>query len=117
MKVVLTIFCVLMALFGGGCAIVIGAEVGAWVVLPVLTFVFNAFILVVLWGWKKPWKPAFHILAVADFVLALSLAVPLFLSPVDEVGFWVVIMAFSVAFIAKGLLTLKFAKGVSDGTV
>jgi hypothetical protein len=111
MKIILTIFCVLMALFGGGCALILlNASVGPLLLLPLAIFVLNGLILAALWGWKTPWRPAFYILGTIDLLIAIGIGITIFASALgqDSIAFffWIAVAAFAI----KGILTLAYAK-------
>jgi hypothetical protein len=113
MKIILSIFCVLMALFGGGCALVLlNASVGILILLPLAIFVLNGLILAALWGWKAPWRPAFYILGAIDLLIAIGIGISLFASALtqDPVGFFFGLAV--AAFAIKGILTLVYAKDI-----
>lgn len=122
MRIILSIFCGLMALFGGGCALTLIMQGGAFGVLspitmlPVAVFVLNCLVLAALWGWKNPWRPAFYTLAVADFLIAIgSTLASLSIAGQDRTGLlWG--LGFAGAFAIKGVLTLKFAKENQSGS-
>jgi hypothetical protein len=111
MKIILTVFCVLMALFGGGCALVLlNASTGPFLLIPLGILVLNGLILAALWGWKAPWRPAFYILGVIDIVIAIGWLIFLFSAGLtrDPSGFFVGLVV--AAFAIKGILTLAYAK-------
>ena len=110
MKTILTIFCVLAALFGGGCALTIGANAGPVALLPLAVLVLNCLILAALWGSKTPWPPAFYILGVIDLLIALGMVVFLFFL---GGGFDLYLLPFvllPIAFALKGYLALKYVR-------
>lgn len=82
MKVILTIFCALMLLFSGGCAVILlfdanagqGASVALALIPGAIAFL-NALILLALSGKSgtRPW--AFYLLAGIDVVAAIVIAV------------------------------------------
>ncbi len=111
MKIVLTIFCGLMALFGGGCVLVLlSASAGVVLLLPLAVFVLNGLILAALWGWKTPWRPAFYILGAIDILIAIGIGITVFASALgqDPIAFffWLAVAAFAM----KGILTFAYAK-------
>jgi hypothetical protein len=114
MKIVLTIFCVLLAVFGGGCAIMLGGQVGPLVLLPLGILVFNGLILAALWGWKKPWRPAFYILGVIDLLIALGLGIVLVPMIANYGSMDLLLVVPCAAFALKGVLTLMYARNVSS---
>lgn len=119
MKITLAILCVIMLLFGGGCAItflsfVAGDSSGAtWLVLiPLAVFLFNALVLVALFGWSDPWRPAFYILAVVDIVIAAGTIIAYGLTAASDPSAlpWAVLMA--GGFGIKGWLTWAYVRGL-----
>ena len=117
MKVLLTVFCVLFALFAGGCALtwvsfVGGGNVGGLLVLlPVAVAVLNVLLLVGLWGTKKPWLPAFYILGVADILIAIGGGITALVALAGDTSGIGPVIFLGVAFFAlKGGVTLYFAR-------
>ncbi len=82
MKIILGIFCVLMALFAGGCALILfsgSGYNGMFQSLPMATIpggiaALNVLVLVALFGRAKPQAWAFHALVVIDVAAIAILA-------------------------------------------
>jgi hypothetical protein len=112
MKIILAILCLLMVLFGGGCALMTGGFGGQLNAVPVAVAIFNGFVLAALFGWANPWKPAFYVLAVADILIAIAVMVA-------AIGFsgadptlmpWAMLLA--GAFALKGALTWFYVRSL-----
>lgn len=112
MKIVLTILCGLMALFGGGCALMIANGAGTITLLPLAILIFNALILFALWGWKTPWRPAFYILGIIDLLIAAGFAIAVAASGRDAQYIAVPFLMAAAVFALKGALTLIYAQKV-----
>lgn len=121
MKILLTIFCGIMALFGGGCALVLLPGLSSSsdlfsgsgiIAMPLAVLFFNMAALAAVWGWKKPWLPAFYILAVVDLLVALALLpIALSLSSVDKTLVPLGI-GISLFFVIKALLLWRYASKI-----
>ena len=112
MKIILTIFCVLAALFGGGCAMMLIGSAGPISILPLAILVFNGLILYGLWSANSAWRPAFYILGAVDLLIAV---VGLFLMGSGGIrlsGPDGILLLLPLAFAAKGILTLVYARRV-----
>ena len=90
----------------------LGGQVGPLVLLPLGIFVFNGLILAALWGWKKPWRPAFYILGAVDILVALGIGLSFLPSLNDPSGFGGLLLLLCGAFALKGVLTILYAKKV-----
>jgi hypothetical protein len=83
MKILLAIFCGLIALFSGGCALIlfVGSGYGAMfqsaplAMIPGGIAALNVLVIVAMFGWAKPQRWAFYVLAALDAVAALIIAV------------------------------------------
>jgi hypothetical protein len=83
MKIILAIFCGLMVLFAGGCAVILiadgsyssGSGSVALAVVPGSVAALNVVMLLGMFGKKEPQRWAFYLLAGADVLAALALAV------------------------------------------
>jgi hypothetical protein len=83
MKIILAIFCGLMVLFAGGCAVILiadgsyssGSGSVALAVVPGSVAALNVVMLLGMFGKKEPQRWAFYVLAGADVLAALALAV------------------------------------------
>ena len=79
MKVILGIFCALMVLFAGGCAVILlyemsyggGGETAALALIPAAIAVLNVLVLIPLFGSSPPRRWAFYLLAAVDVAAAL----------------------------------------------
>jgi hypothetical protein len=82
MKIILAIFCGLMVLFAGGCAVILiadgsyssGSGSVALAVVPGSVAALNVLMLLGMFGKKEPQRWAFYVLAGADVLAALALA-------------------------------------------
>ncbi len=74
MKVLLAILCLIMILFGGGCAVALGGA-GTFSLLPIGIVALNGFVIAALFGWTKPAQPVFYVLAVLDFIVAIGFTI------------------------------------------
>jgi hypothetical protein len=82
MKIILAIFCGLMVLFAGGCAVILiadgsyssGSGSVALAVVPGSVAALNVLMLLGMFGKKEPQRWAFYLLAGADVLAALALA-------------------------------------------
>lgn len=110
MKVFLSIFCALMALFGGGCALMLGTHMGPLVLLPLAVLLLNGLVLAALWGWRKPFKPAFYVLATADLLIAGGLALATLFTALNDATVLGWGLATIAAFAAKGIATIMVAR-------
>src|SRR5437764_4734875 len=73
MKTLLAILCIIMLLFGGGCAVTLGGyNGGALVLIPLAVAVLNGLVLVAIFGMSEPWRPAFYVLIAADVLIAVG---------------------------------------------
>ena len=110
MKILLTILCVGMALFGGGCALLASSYVGIVGLVPFVILVLNGLILAGLWGWQNPWWPAFYILGIADLLItaAVLFALAAYTTSGDPTTVWAI--AAAGGFALKGILTLQYAR-------
>jgi hypothetical protein len=81
MKIILGIFCALMVLFAGGCALILlsqlsyggGGETVALALIPAAIAVLNILVLIPLFGSSPPKRWAFYLLATVDVLAALAL--------------------------------------------
>lgn len=82
MKIILAIFCALMVLFAGGCALILiadgsyssGSGSVALSVVPGGVAALNVLMLLGMFGKKEPQRWAFYVLAAVDVLAALLLA-------------------------------------------
>lgn len=83
MKVLLSIFCGLVVLFAGGCAILAlvsggssaSISMGPLVLIPGGAAVLNVMVLAALWGFARPNKGVLITLLVLDALVVLTLAI------------------------------------------
>jgi hypothetical protein len=109
MKLILAAMCALVAIFMGGCAIMI-AGAGPLLLLPAGVALLNVFIIGALYGWKVSWTPAFYILGLADIVIALALATGITsanmgISASDAPMLWGIVAVVAL----KGILSFVYA--------
>lgn len=107
MKVLLTVFCVLIILFAGGCGIIVsslGSGTPSLILLGAAAL--NLIIVITLWSATGPWRPAFWALGVIDLLLAVGLLVAFGKDARDLAPFLFLLCA---AFGLKGALTLYYA--------
>jgi len=118
MKILLTIFCVLMVLFGGGCAIVLvgGAGIGnalsaaPFALLPGGVAALNIAVLAALWGKARPAKWAFVTLVILDALVVLAILIAWGSFGLSEPALnWMAALT-AAAFAAKGILTAATLK-------
>jgi hypothetical protein len=109
MKIILAIFCGLMVLFAGGCAVILIADGSyssgggsvALSVVPGSVAALNVVMLLGMFGQKEPQRWAFYLLAGVD-VLAAVLLLVLSISVAGQMG-----DIFVIAVPLMGLLLLK----------
>ena len=120
MKILLAILCVLMLLFGGGCAIAVlsffgndNSGTGVLAIIPFAVFVFNLLVLIALFGWSNPWRPAFYILAAVDVVVAAGTLIAFGATAVSDPSVlpWALLMA--GGFGLKGWLAWQYVRGLA----
>lgn len=123
MKILLAILCAVMLLFGGGCAVTFlsffgndSGGAGLLVLIPLTVFVLNLLILIALFGWSNPWRPAFYVLAVVDVIVAAValLDVAALLTGAPEALPWALLTA--AGFGLKGWLTWQYVRGLPPAT-
>ena len=113
MKVLLAILCAAMVLFGGGCVIALGAfnvGAGGLSLIPMAIVVINAIVLAALFGWSNPWRPAFYILAIADFVIAVGTIIAYVAFSANDTSVLPWALAMMAGFGLKGFLTWRYVK-------
>jgi hypothetical protein len=114
MKAILTIMCVMVILFAGGCALTLGAidmNLMGGFGLPLLAaVVLNIAVLAALYGWANVPAWPLYLLAGIDFMLAAGFGVTM-LSTMTNLGGNVMYGLLSVGIAAlKGYLTIQVAK-------
>ena len=111
MKIILTIMCACIILFGGGCAaLLVGSGVDQLVLLPLALVALNLAVLAALYGWANMPAWPLYILAGIDFILAAGAGIVVGYSFKDVGG--AAAMGFVPVAIAalKGYLTIQVAK-------
>ena len=111
MKIILTIFCVCVILFGGGCAVMLTSSgIGQLVLLPLAIVALNLAVLAALYSWVHMPSWPLYLLAGIDFILALAVAVFAF-SSVNDLGSssWMAFVGVGIAAL-KGYLTVRVAR-------
>lgn len=115
MKIILTIMCGAIILFGGGCVLVLasaglGAGGGLLILLPLAIVALNLAVLSALYGWADMPAWPLYFLAGIDFLLAAVTGVSM-LSVIQYSGLEA-LMGFVPVAIAtvKGYLTFQVAK-------
>lgn len=109
MKVMLALLCIVMLLFGGGCALTLGGYGGgALVLIPIAVAVFNGLVLAALFGWSEPWRPAFYILAIADVIVAIGTLIAAFSIATSDQSVLPWGLAMAGGFGLKGFLTWRY---------
>jgi quinol-cytochrome oxidoreductase complex cytochrome b subunit len=81
MKIILGIFCALVVLFAGGCALILlselmyggGSETVALALIPAAVAALNILVLIPLFGSSPPRRWAFYLLAGVDVMAALGI--------------------------------------------
>jgi hypothetical protein len=112
MKIVLATLCILMLLFGGGCALMTGGFGGQLSIIPVAIAVFNSLVLIAIFGWADPWKPAFYILAVADVLIAIGVIIAAISIGGSDPTLWNWAILIAGAFALKGALTWFYVRSL-----
>jgi hypothetical protein len=114
MKILLTILCVGMLLFSGGCAVLAGLSgvsgLAGLALIPVAVFVLNVIVLVALYSGPATLKIPLRILGVVDFLVAIGFLFGMAFVARDVgpmAGFGLLI---AFAFAAKGALTFWLIK-------
>ena len=113
MKVLLATLCVAMLLFGGGCVIALGffnVGAGGLTLIPIAIFVINAIVLAALFGWSNPWRPAFYILAIADFIIVVGTLLAFLGMASNDMSVLPWALAMMAGFGLKGFLTWRYVR-------
>jgi peptidoglycan/LPS O-acetylase OafA/YrhL len=116
-RVLLVILCLLLVLFSGGCSLLLGVEGMGLAVAPIAVLVLNSFILAALFGWADPWRPAFYILAVVDFIIAGVIVLGAMMLAAnmpggDEASLIALAALLAGGFALKGFLTWRYVRGL-----
>ena len=112
MKIILALLCILMLLFGGGCALLMGGHGGNLSIIPFAIAVFNSLVLVAIFGWVDPWKPTFYIFAVVDVLIAIGVIVAALSSGGSDPTLWNLAILIAGAFALKGALTWFYVRSL-----
>jgi hypothetical protein len=119
-KIILAIFCGLMVLFAGGCALILiadgsyssGSGSVAFAVVPGSVAALNVLMLLGMFGKKEPQRWAFYVLAGVDVVAALLLLV-ISLSLAGEMGdIFVISIPLIALLLLKAWLTLRVVRQI-----
>ncbi len=120
MRTILAIFCVLMALFAGGCVVILLPGIGGrggefffvFALFPAAATALNILVLAIIFGKAKPQREPFYFLSAFDLVLAVviaSLWLVIFPSPVIERLIATLVI---LALLAKAVLQLAASRGL-----
>lgn len=124
MKIILAIFCGLMVLFAGGCALILiadgsyssGSGSVALAVVPGGVAALNVLMLLGMFGKKEPQRWAFYVLAGVDVLAALALAA-LWASLAPQMADIAIIAVPLIGlFLLKAVLTLRVVRGLPPRT-
>jgi hypothetical protein len=124
MKIILAIFCGLMVLFAGGCALILiadgsyssGSGSVALSVVPGGVAALNVLMLLGMFGKKEPQRWAFYVLAGVDVLAALALAA-LWASLAPQMAdIAVIALPLIGLFLLKAVLTLRVVRGLPPRT-
>jgi len=120
MKIILAIFCGLMVLFAGGCALILiadgsyssGSGSVALAVVPGGVAALNVLMLLGMFGKKEPQRWAFYVLAGVDVLAALALAA-LWASLAPQMAdIAIIALPLIGLFLLKAVLTLRVVRGL-----
>jgi hypothetical protein len=125
MKIILAIFCGLMVLFAGGCALILIADGSyyssdsgsvALSVVPGSVAALNVVMLLGMFGKKEPQRWAFYLLAAVD-VLAAAALLLLSLSIAGEMGdIFVLSIPLIGLLLLKAWLTIRVVRNIPPRT-
>ncbi len=102
MKIILTIMCACIILFGGGCAaLLVSSGVDQLALLPLALVALNLAVLAALYGWANMPAWPLYILAGIDLILAVGAGIVVGYSFKDVGG------AAAIGFIPVAIATLK----------
>lgn len=118
MKILLTILCAIMVLFGGGCALVLVGGSGIGSVLQSVPFALipggiaalNLAVLAALWGFAKPSKAVFITLVILDGLVVLAILASWASMGLSDSELNMLAGLTAGAFAAKGILTFAMLK-------
>lgn len=116
MKIILTILCAIVVLFGGGCAFILLYDSmaysgmfsgGIFLAIPIGLAVLNALVIAALWG-KKPVRGAFLALVIIDAIIAALMAISLSDPSMNYTDLNMFIIAAIGVVALKGILTFLY---------
>lgn len=111
MKIILTIMCACIILFGGGCAVLLASSgVGGLILLPLAIVALNLAVLAALHGWADMPAWPLYLLAGVDFVLAAGGGVFAFSTLNDPSGLATLGFLPGLVAVIKGYLTIQVAR-------
>jgi hypothetical protein len=118
MKILLTILCAIMVLFGGGCALLLFSGAGyngmfqsvPLALIPAGIAALNLGVLAALWGFARASKPVFVTLIILDAVVVLLVLVTWFGFGLADSEVNTLAGLTAGAFAAKGILTFATLK-------
>jgi hypothetical protein len=105
MKVILTIFSGLMALFTGGCGLLLGGSLGLVSLILLGIAALNLLMILAMYGYTGPMRPAFITLIVADLVVAGGLLLLGFVGSISDPSVLPLAMLLAGAFLVKAGLS------------
>jgi hypothetical protein len=115
MKIILTIMCACIILFGGGCAVLLassgmGSGAGGLILLPLAVVALNLAVLAALYGWADMPAWPLYLLAGIDFILAVGGGVFAFYTLNDPSGLATLGFLPGLVAVIKGYLTIQVAR-------
>ena len=124
MKILLTILCAIMVLFGGGCALLLAGGNGIGNLFQALPFAFipggiaalNVAVLAALWGFAKPSPGVFIILVILDGLVVLAVLLAWASMGLADSELNMLAGLTAAAFAAKGLLNFAMLKEAGSRT-
>lgn len=123
MKIILTIFCALVVVFAGGCALILiadgsyssGSGSVALSVVPGSIAALNVLLILGMVGSKEPQRWAFYVLAGVDVLAALVLLLLSF-SVAGQMGdIFVISIPLTALLLLKAWLTIKVVRKLPQG--
>ena len=125
MKIILAIFCGLMVLFAGGCALILLAEgstsggiagTAPLALIPGAVAVLNVLVLLALYGKGAPRRWPFYVLSAVDVVAALALGAVWASVSAQAPDTAVIAVPLIGALLLKAVLTVRVARGLGGPT-
>ena len=107
MRVVLTIMAGIVALFAGGCAVMLGQSGGIATAALFALALLNGLVILGVWSAQTAWKPAFYVLAAVDMVAMAGMLYAATQSPGQAAA--IPLLAAAVIGL-KGVLTFYLAR-------